>query len=86
MTYYPGEYNIIQYDQGYGNYKVDNIVNNLPNVPVSQKSTIYEKQYDPSKVNYDPSKPTTSSRESFPFSSLSIQVGVRFNIWTIAEE
>jgi len=85
MTYYPGEFNIIQYDQGTGNTKVDNIVNNLPNIPVSQKSTIFEKQYDPSIVNSDPTKPTTALRESFPFSSLSIQVGIRFNIWTMAE-
>jgi len=85
MAYYPGEYNIVQYDRGSGNVKVDNIVNMLPSISVSQKSTIYEKEFDPTKVNIDPTKPTTALRESFPFSSLSIQAGIRFNIWTMVE-
>jgi hypothetical protein len=85
MAYYPGEYNTTQYLRGTGNTKVDNIYDNLPTMTVSQKSTVYEKQYDPTKVNTDPNKPTTALRESFPFSSLSLQVGVRFSIGTKSE-
>jgi hypothetical protein len=85
MAYYPGEYNITQNLQGTGNYKVDNIYDNLPNMTVSQKSTVFEKQFDPTKVNTDPNKPTTASRESFPFSSLSLQAGIRFSIGAKSE-
>jgi hypothetical protein len=85
MAYYPGEYNITQNIRGTGNSKVDYIYDNLPNMTVSQKSTVYEKQFDPSKANTDPSKPTTALRESFPFSSLSLQVGIRFSIGTKSE-
>jgi hypothetical protein len=80
MTYYPGEYNITQYSRGTGNLKVDNIYDNLPNMTVSQKSTVYEKQFDPTKVNTDPNQPTTALKESFPFSSLSLQIGIRYSI------
>jgi hypothetical protein len=85
MTYYPGEYNVIKNNRGSGNFKVDNVINDLPNMTVSQKSTVFVKEYDPSNTNIDPAKPTTALRESKAFSSLSFQVGVRFNIWTIAE-
>jgi hypothetical protein len=85
MTYYPGEYNVTKNNRGYGNFKVDTVVDDLPNMTVSQKSTVFVKEYDPTNVNSDPTKPTTALRESKAFSSLSIQIGVRFNIWTIAE-
>jgi hypothetical protein len=85
MAYYPGEYNVTQSIRGTGNSKVDNIYDNLPTMTVSQKNTVYEKQYDPTKVNTDPNKPTTALREAFPFSSLSLQVGIRFSIGTKEE-
>jgi hypothetical protein len=85
MTYYPGEYNVTKSIRGSGNSKVDIIADNMPNMTVSQKSIVYEKQYDPSKANADQTKPTTALRESKPFSSLSFQVGVRFDLWKKAE-
>jgi hypothetical protein len=85
LTYYPGEYNLTKSIRGTGNSKVDQIFNSLTNMTVSQKSTVFEKKYDPSVVNSDATKPRTALRESFPFSSLSLKVGIRFDLWKKAE-
>lgn len=85
LTYYPGESNVTKNISGTGNFKVDNVYDNLPAMPVSQKNTVYEKEYDPSKVNSDPTKPTTALKVSFPFSTLSFQVGIRVPLWKKSE-
>jgi hypothetical protein len=85
LTYYPGERNITQNIRGSGNFKVDQVTDNLPSMSVSQKNTVYEKEYDPTKVNSDPTKPSTASRVSFPLSSLSFQVGIRVPLWNKSE-
>lgn len=43
LTYYPGEYNLTSSIMGTGNYEVDQIFNNLPNMSVTQKSIVFEK-------------------------------------------
>lgn len=85
LTYYPGERNITKNISGTGNFKVDNVSDYLPNMPVSQKNTVFEKEYDPSKANTDPNKPTTALKVSFPFSTLSFQVGIRVPLWKKSE-
>jgi hypothetical protein len=85
LTYYPGEFNITKNLRGSGNLKVDNVVDNLPTMTASQKNTIYEKEFDPSKANSDPNKPTTAIRVSFPLSTLSFQVGIRVPLWSKSE-
>jgi hypothetical protein len=85
LTYYPGELNIIKNIHGSGNFKVDRITNNLPTMNVSQKNTVYKKEYDPTKFNIDSTKPTTASRVSFPLSSLSFQIGIRVPLWNKSE-
>jgi len=81
MTYYAGEYNITKsiYSSG------SNVTDDLINMPLSQKQTIYKKKFDPSKVNIDSTKPHIASRESSPFSSLAFQAGIRFTLWKMAE-
>jgi opacity protein-like surface antigen len=79
MTYYAGEYNLTEDKNLLTGF------NYLPNMSLSQKQTVYEKKFDPTKVNIDPAKPRTALRESTPFSSLSFQVGIRFALWKKAE-
>jgi hypothetical protein len=79
MTYYVGEYNLTQ-DK--------NLVtgfNNLTNMTLSQKQTIYKKKFDPNASNIDTSKPQVALRQATPFSSLSLQVGIRFTLWKKSE-
>jgi hypothetical protein len=82
MTYYPGEYNLTQ---SISNDYVNPPYDNLPNMYVWNKKTVYEKEFDPTKVNNDMSQPRTALPESFPFSSISVQVGVRFALWNKSE-
>jgi len=88
MTYYAGEYNLTKnISNNFGNEPIDN----LPNISTYQKQTIFKKKFDPTTVNnemyqiLDPTKPQTALRESTPFSSVSIQAGIRFNLWKKAE-
>lgn len=75
MSYYPGEYNrVMDKDLRTGE-------DNLRNMPVSGKKTIYKKEFDPSAVNIDSSKPRVALRESAPFSSVCLQVGIRLSLW-----
>lgn len=85
LTYYPGEYNLTESTRGTGNSKVDNTFDNLPNIPVNQKSTVFEKKFDPATANTDATKPTTAIQKSMPFSSVSFQIGIRYNLWKKAE-
>jgi hypothetical protein len=77
MTYYAGEYNLLQ--SSYNN------IDNLAGMSVSQKQTVYKKKFDPTKVNNDFTKPNTAVRQSTPFSSLSFQAGIRIPLWKKAE-
>jgi hypothetical protein len=48
---------------------------------VSEKSTVFKDSYvlDPS-VKQDPSKPYTDSRVPFPFSSIGLNLGIKYKI------
>lgn len=81
MTYYPGEYNLTQDIRSNG----FNVTDYLPDMYLSQKKTIFKKTFDPSAVNTDFAQPHVALRESSPFSSLSLQVGVRFTLWKKSE-
>lgn len=81
MTYYAGEYNLTQDISSNG----FNVTDNLPNISVSQKRTIYKKEFDPNAVNTDSGKPQIALREATPFSSISLQVGIRFSLWKKSE-
>jgi hypothetical protein len=81
MTYYPGEYNLTQDISSNG----FTVTDNLPNMYLSQKRTIYKKEFDPSSVNNDFAKASVDLRKAMPFSSLSLQVGIRFSLWKKSE-
>jgi hypothetical protein len=76
MTYYPAKGEMTKYD-GNGN-------DMLPNMSVYQKQISFEKSYDP-QASYDPNQPRVQAIRSYPFSSASVQVGVRFTIWKKSE-
>ena len=72
MTFYPTEGNMTK-----------NIYNGndlLAQQPVYQKQIQFEKSYDP-ELTYDPDKPRVEAIRSYAFSSVSVQVGIRFSIW-----
>jgi opacity protein-like surface antigen len=77
LTYYPGNYTLTAstYDG----------INNMANYSVSQKEIIYKRKFDPSAVNIDSAKPATELKKSTPFSSISLQAGIRFPLWRKAE-
>ena len=81
MTYYAGEFDVTKNISSNGSTVTDN----LPTMSLSQKQIIYKKEYDPTKVNIDATKPTIALRQSTPFSSLSLQIGIRFSLWKLAE-
>jgi hypothetical protein len=76
MTYYPTEGEMTKYDY--------NGSDMLPNLYVSQKQINFEKSYDP-QATVDFSKPAIQAIRSFAFSSASVEVGIRFKIWTKSE-
>jgi hypothetical protein len=82
MTYYAGEYNLTKSISTDFN-GVPN--NDLPNMSLSQKQIIFKKKFDPSTVNSDFNQPHIALRESIPFSSVSLQAGLRFVLWKKAE-
>jgi hypothetical protein len=57
---------------------------NLNFLTVAEKKILYLKNYDPQTL-YDPAKPQLASRTGSPFSSFSIQTGIRFTIVKIKE-
>jgi hypothetical protein len=83
ITYFPGEYNLIKYTYSDG---INPPVDNLPNTLMIDKKTIYKKTFDPTTVNVDNTQPRTETPESFAFSSISLQVGLRFTFWNKKEE
>jgi hypothetical protein len=82
MTYYPGENNLVK---SISNDYVNPPVDNLPNMYVWNKQTVYDKKFDPTTVNNEMSQPRTAVPVSMPFSAISVQVGVRFAIWNKSE-
>lgn len=76
LTYYAREGNMTKslYD---GN-------NNLDQLTLWQKQTLYRKKFDPG-IPYNPDIAQTAPREASPFSSLSVQAGIRFMIWHESE-
>jgi hypothetical protein len=81
MTYYPGEYNLTK-DLTWNGF---DYYDNLANTSLRYKKTVYKKAFDPSTVNNDNAQPEVSLRESHPFSSFSLQVGVRYSLFKIAK-
>jgi hypothetical protein len=79
MSYYAGEYNLTQDKNLLTGF------DNLPNMTVSQKRTIYKNKFDPGAVNNDNTKPQVALKEATPFSSLSLQVGIRIPLWKKSE-
>lgn len=77
MTYYAGKSTMTKYL-----YSNDGVTytNNLPNMLVSQKETVYKNSFDPGVTN-DGTKPSVALKESTPFSSISLQAGIRFLLW-----
>jgi hypothetical protein len=76
MTYYPTEGEMTKYDYNGTDY--------LPNLYVYQKQINFERTYDP-QATTDFSKPSVQAIRSFAFSSASVEVGIRFTIWTKAD-
>lgn len=71
MTYYPGEYNLTKY--------VRNDNDQLENVAMYNKKTIFKKEV---KNESEPSgdEPREELRQGLPFSSISLQLGVKFTL------
>jgi hypothetical protein len=76
LTFYAKEGDITRF--------VYNGSDNLNLLTVAQKKILYLQNYDP-QAPYDPSKPQLASRTGSPFSSFSIQTGIRFTIVKIKE-
>jgi hypothetical protein len=72
MTYYPAEGNMTK--------NIYNGADMLGQYTVYQKQVKFEKSYDP-QPTYDPNSPSVQAIKSYPFSSASVQVGIRFTIW-----
>lgn len=81
MTYYAGEYNLTQNIRSSGFGATDN----LPGMYLIDKQTIYKKQFDPNAVNNDFSKARVALPEATPFSAVSVQIGIRFQLWKKSE-
>jgi hypothetical protein len=76
LTYYPAEGEMTKFDS--------NGSDNLPNLYVYQKQTKFERSYDPLATT-DINKPKIEALKSFPFSSASVEVGLRISIWKKAD-
>ncbi len=70
MSYYAEEYNLTE-DTYNGN-------DNLQDLSVSEKKIIFKKEIALVGESQDPDKPSEALREGSAFSSLSLQVGIRF--------
>ncbi len=69
MTYYAEEYEVTEYNSNGYDY--------LPELSVSQKKTVFKKEIELGE-SQNPDKPREELREGSAFSSLSLQVGIRF--------
>jgi hypothetical protein len=76
MTYYAKEGNLVK-------SSLDG-VDNLAQLNLSQKQTLFKKNFDPSVYN-DGTLPLVALRQASPFSSLSVQAGLRFTLWKKSE-
>jgi len=76
LTYYPSEGEMTKYDSNGSDL--------LPSLYVVDKQINFEKTFDPS-TPYDQSKPKVEPLKSFPFSTVSVQLGIRFTIWNKAD-
>ena len=77
MTYYAGESNLTKYQRSNDGITYTDYLSNLN---LSQKQTVYKNSYDPGVFN-DGTKPTIALKEATPFSSISVNVGIRFLLW-----
>jgi len=77
ITYYAKERNVTKSINTYGDM--------LPNMAQSQKQTLYKKKFDPYTANNDYNQPTIARREGTPFSSIALQIGIKYNLWTKPE-
>jgi hypothetical protein len=76
MTYYAKEGDMTK--------NLNNGTDALNQLAMSQKQILYMKNYDP-QTPYDAAKPQLASRTGSPFSSFSIQTGIRFTILKIKD-
>jgi hypothetical protein len=76
LTYYAGKKTLKSY--------IDNGIDMLPNLSVAQKQTVFKTSLD-TYAPYDQSKPAIELQKPMPFSSASIQVGIRLQLWTKAD-
>ena len=76
MTYYAKEGDMTKY--------LNNGNDILGQMTEAQKRILYQKNYDP-QTPYDAAKPQLASRIGSPFSSFSIQTGIRFTIVKIKD-
>ena len=81
MTFYPGEADMTKYK--YSNDGI-NWTDGLPNQSVNQKQIVFKNSIDPNAL-YDSTKLTIALKQSTPFSSLSLQVGIRLSLWKLAK-
>jgi len=49
----------------------------LPSTVLSQRQIVFKNSFDPNVYN-DGSKPTVALKESTPFSSISLQIGIKY--------
>ncbi|MEO7990725.1 MAG: hypothetical protein ABI663_14350 [Chryseolinea sp.] len=71
MTYYAEEYELTEDN--------NNGYDNLQNYTVAQKQITFKKEIDETQVQ-DPTKPSEELREAKAFSSISLQVGIRYSL------
>jgi hypothetical protein len=75
MTYYAKEGNLKKYVTTNDGVTWKDY---LPNTLLSQRQIVYKNSFDPGIYN-DGSKPTVALKESTPFSSISLQVGIKYS-------
>jgi hypothetical protein len=63
---------------------ISNGTDNLSQLGVYSKEILFKKKYNP-QTPYDGTKPQLAPRMASPFSSLSIQAGIRFTIWQVSK-
>lgn len=71
MTYYPGEMELTK--------DISNGDDILDDLDVREKKTIFKKKIELTEGS-DPDEPSQSLRQSLPFSSVSLQIGVKFTL------
>jgi hypothetical protein len=76
MNYYAKEYELTKYDEA---RYTEVIVDLLPTLPVSVKNVLFKKEIDPNK-QYPDDQPSEELRQARPFSSISLQAGLRYNL------